>query len=861
MPTAARISVIICVLAAPLAAQTRPGPGGGLTCSVADGTVAIEWNFAFLLPIDGYILERDGAEIAKLPPEAVNYKDTEAEPGAHGYRLLAINWNGEVLDLVRCDVLVPDTGLRCRVANGNQVHLSWGPILIDVLILKFRIARDGETIAVVPPDQLSHVDEVFAIGSYRYAVFAVTSPDSEFLLGRCAVEISCFGIRHQVTGFDVHLGWDASPVARPGAVTYLITRDGALVVKTQETRYTDTVPGPGTYRYQVYEEFGTPSPPVRIIGDCLIQAPGPIPAPQDLSCTVLDVGPIEPVPLDAAEPGVIDSDGDGVIDSVIPLLGVSLRWQNPIAYDRIVIARNGAIIATLAGDTESYRDRVRGGGTFHYAVYGTLGDLRSRAAECRVEVPPPFIPPPQDFTCRVIDLIPIDPVPADEEQNLIPIPVPSVVLSWWNPIAYSKLVILRDGVEIARLPGEALSYRDTQPPAGKHVYGIHGVVESGRQSPTVRCEVEVGPRPVPPVEDLLCQVEQPTSTNPQASVILSWKNPIAYDKIIILRDNQVIFEDTGELEKYRDLPVPPGVHVYAVVAVLDGRRSPPASCQVVIEGPPRRNLLYFTRGRLDPEPVDLSLPPPVPEPLPPLPGNRLTCLADNTEPLQGWSFGVRSDPRSILPVDAGIRGTATAAFNAGQGPDFLSIEILAGGTGVVMGVVIDAGATSTDPGETLPPGRGHRLLNLQYAAGPDGVPNQAYPVRYTSDLGVPPVQTLFVVNGFEVEPSTLPGWVSIPGPRFLRADSNGDGKVNISDPSFTLNWLFLGGRKPGCLEAANANGSAQVNIADPIYTLNDLFGDGPPPPPPFPTCGVAPAPLGCERPGECLGIDPIDPAG
>ena len=72
---------------------------------------------------------------------------------------------------------------------------------------------------------------------------------------------------------------------------------------------------------------------------------------------------------------------------------------------------------------------------------------------------------------------------------------------------------------------------------------------------------------------------------------------------------------------------------------------------------------------------------------------------------------------------------------------------------------------------------------------------------------------------------------------FARGDSNGDGTVNISDPSATLNWLFLGGGDPPCLAAADANQDGSVNISDPSYTLRWLFLGG----------ADHPAPSACGR--------------
>ena len=61
----------------------------------------------------------------------------------------------------------------------------------------------------------------------------------------------------------------------------------------------------------------------------------------------------------------------------------------------------------------------------------------------------------------------------------------------------------------------------------------------------------------------------------------------------------------------------------------------------------------------------------------------------------------------------------------------------------------------------------------------------------------------------------------------VRGDSNGDLDVNISDPTFTLLWLFLGGADPACMATADANGDGGVDISDPTYTLRFLFLGGP----------------------------------
>ena len=73
---------------------------------------------------------------------------------------------------------------------------------------------------------------------------------------------------------------------------------------------------------------------------------------------------------------------------------------------------------------------------------------------------------------------------------------------------------------------------------------------------------------------------------------------------------------------------------------------------------------------------------------------------------------------------------------------------------------------------------------------------------------------------------------------FLRGNSNSDSSVDISDPKFTLLYLFNGGRRPLCLDAADANDDGQLDISDAIWTLSFLFGGGPRMPQPFPDCGL-----------------------
>jgi hypothetical protein len=62
--------------------------------------------------------------------------------------------------------------------------------------------------------------------------------------------------------------------------------------------------------------------------------------------------------------------------------------------------------------------------------------------------------------------------------------------------------------------------------------------------------------------------------------------------------------------------------------------------------------------------------------------------------------------------------------------------------------------------------------------------------------------------------------------QFVRGDSNGDARVDISDAVETLNSLFLSSGPIFCEDAGDANDDGRLDISDPIALLNALFLGG-----------------------------------
>ncbi len=91
--------------------------------------------------------------------------------------------------------------------------------------------------------------------------------------------------------------------------------------------------------------------------------------------------------------------------------------------------------------------------------------------------------------------------------------------------------------------------------------------------------------------------------------------------------------------------------------------------------------------------------------------------------------------------------------------------------------------------------------------------------------------------------------------KFRRGDADMNDSLELTDPITVLNFQFLAGVEPACLDAADADDSGSLDLTDAIYSLNFQFLAGPRPPEPGPdVCGPDPTldegggDLGCKTP-------------
>ena len=263
------------------------------------------------------------------------------------------------------------------------------------------------------------------------------------------------------------------------------------------------------------------------------------------------------------------------------------------------------------------------------------------------------------------------------------------------------------------------------------------------------------------------------------------------------------------------------------------------------------------------------------EPLPSIPpatGSSLEFAAETTlevcretdvhlflqsdEPVSALQFGVSWD-----------RSDSIDAIEFLPGPDLLAAD-------VQTFFVRDGKAPGIDdnqavigltlrPGVTLDANRPQRAVSLRIRPSVRAIAGERVQLCPVSGIGSPAIEAVVSVeragNTISTSPTLAcgiaiftadrtPPEISCPGDNeveFIRGNANDDLSVDISDPVQILNYLFVGGLQPLCLDAADGNDDDRVDISDPVQILNYLFVGGPPPPDPGPDhCGVDPTPSG-----------------
>ncbi len=143
-------------------------------------------------------------------------------------------------------------------------------------------------------------------------------------------------------------------------------------------------------------------------------------------------------------------------------------------------------------------------------------------------------------------------------------------------------------------------------------------------------------------------------------------------------------------------------------------------------------------------------------------------------------------------------------------------------------------------GITFEPGENTALIALEFwipEDAPDGFANVEFSgvgAKTIDDEVVPLyINQVFsdadFVEGMPIPPENfVGGGVKIIGEVgfFMRGDANYDKKLDISDPIFTLSYLFAEGEKHPCEDSGDANDDGALDITDPIFALEKMYLTG-----------------------------------
>jgi hypothetical protein len=247
----------------------------------------------------------------------------------------------------------------------------------------------------------------------------------------------------------------------------------------------------------------------------------------------------------------------------------------------------------------------------------------------------------------------------------------------------------------------------------------------------------------------------------------------------------------------------------------------------------------------------------------------MTLVLETEDPnVQGWTFGIRHDPRFLTLESVTLEGSDAKRL-APCGFSVLSMTLIEEclpddppcsspipGGGYVAAFVIFS------DGHFIPPGRSS-LHHAVYRLTGEDPGRQGTLIEFSRRLkrtGLPVTDIFMTVSGHTLLPRFLiDGLIrsTAPDAAFHRGDPSADGKVTVGDAILTLLFLFRGGGMPPCLEAADFDDDGRLQVTDAVAILQWLFFDraapsspGPPGLPCGPDPPTTPERMGCaEYPG------------
>ncbi len=435
--------------------------------------------------------------------------------------------------------------------------------------------------------------------------------------------------------------------------------------------------------------------------------------------------------------------------------------------------------------------------------------------------------------------------------------VEEALLAFTLTEAYDSIEIRRDGAVCATLPGTQAGFSNVLGVLGRIEYAVVAFRGDVASIPIV-CELVATPPAAPPVKDLAC-----------GETGLQWSNPIVFDRILVLRDGELLAELPGTAGAYVDPARPPNVTVYTVVSELKGYPSPDANCV--------DNGVWVLEIQSVQVPLDAT-------------EVRVPILATTAEATRGFCVALDIDQsRFALVTDPERSIQDTVLYPE---PDWLVVNINPRNGLPTASVVFDLTPSEAESYKVLSPGLRQPVMNFYFTPLGTFAPGESFPVGmvYKTETGGVIETLLTSLAGLVVTPVTLlPGEIVFGAPddltvKRLKGAVSSATKGTLSD--IRLTWtnraaydsilVERNGERiaelPGASQVhtdrgvehgvftykviavkdgqsgfpadlfvstipavrtflrGDANRDGEVDIGDPIFLLKYIFAHGPPPP-------------------------------
>jgi hypothetical protein len=398
------------------------------------------------------------------------------------------------------------------------------------------------------------------------------------------------------------------------------------------------------------------------------------------------------------------------------------------------------------------------------------------------------------------------------------------------------------------LPGNSTEYVDgpiTDP--GDYRYEVSALKGAKESTPRI-CHAS---KPAPP-GGLVCRAANLGLED--GDVVLTWTNGEVYESISLFRDGGMVAVLPGDATVFLDPDIPLGTHTYRLLGILpSGQSDLSEECQVEVPiGPPGpvdlgcsigsgTASLRWTPGAVY-DSVEISRRGPGdldPIPIATLPGDQAAYEDQDLSRTGEYLYCVvgvmqeRRSPRQCCFATLPVAPVVDPAACADQEPGIEGTDVLITweNGGLYDSIAVVRIRIEPQPGEMT----AVSLLGDQTAFMDRDVPNGEY--QYA---------ILGIIDGSSAESAVCP--VEVRRIQFIRGEVNNDGLNNLADVVYLFNYIFLGGPRPSCFDAADANDDGDLDLSDPIWIISYQYYSGPIYPPPFPHCGFDPTRdvLDCE---------------